>query len=507
MSFPAFRCHASDRFLRIITGIGVAALLAVGVFRAATFLVYAMLEVPAPDQPFHLEGVSVYFAWCVQHSLTVYPAGIGTSYAVNYMGPFYFWTVGVLGWLLNADIPALYIIGRVVTFICGLGPAAIAAVYLYRRYGRLAGLVGFVFGLGSGTMIGYGVMSRPDMMADLLGAAGFFLACRRDRRWLATAALLLALACLTKQTAAVWLLAAAIAMLTPEVAWRRALTLIGITTAMVLAVVTLLAVTVEPYMIRSLLGQGAIAFDAEQRSGILMLLLHRSPELLFFALLGCGLWMSREHKNHAMLILTVVWLIAAVFLCAKKGSDVNYFIPLRIVEAIAAGTFCAAALRSNRPRLVWTLAALVGALVTLPSANLALETTTAAIARHAAFDSQAGQARLQQFERCRKLAQDANVRLLTDSDRLAVYQGPRAAWMDTYLFRLRVDSGRLDPHDLIARLQARWFQYVVLTVDLSGDYGDSFFYRLPAEVAAAIRANYRLQSRSAGLFVYVPRQP
>ena len=109
---------------------------------------------------------------------------------------------------------------------------------------------------------------------------------------------------------------------------------------MVLAVVALLAATSEPHIVQSLFGQGAVAFDAEQRLGILMLLLRRSPELLFFALLGCGLWTSPMYKNHAMLILTAVWLAAAVFLCAKKGSDVNYFIPLRIVEAIAAGTFC-----------------------------------------------------------------------------------------------------------------------------------------------------------------------
>ena len=57
-----------------------------------------------------------------------------------------------------------------------------------------------------------------------------------------------------------------------------------------------------------------------------------------------------------MLILTAVWLAAAVFTCAKRGSDLNYFIPLRIIEAIAAGTLCIAALRSKRRRLGWALA-------------------------------------------------------------------------------------------------------------------------------------------------------
>ena len=35
--------------------------LAIGIVRAGVFLVYALLEIPAPDQPFHLEGASVLF--------------------------------------------------------------------------------------------------------------------------------------------------------------------------------------------------------------------------------------------------------------------------------------------------------------------------------------------------------------------------------------------------------------------------------------------------------------
>ena len=219
---PEYTPPNSDRFLRCLSIIGVGILLAIGVTRAVLWLGIALVEIPAPDQPFGLEGVSVHFAWRAQHSLPLYPRQEGDSYTVNYMGPCYFWTVGGIGRLLNADIANLFLIGRAITFLCGLGPAIIAAIYLRRHYGGCAGLAGLVFGLGSGPMIAYGVMCRPDMMADLLGAAGFFLACRNDRRCLPAAAVLLALACLTKQTAAVWLLAALVVLLFHQGVPRRA---------------------------------------------------------------------------------------------------------------------------------------------------------------------------------------------------------------------------------------------------------------------------------------------
>ena len=281
----------SDRALRVVTGVGVGILLAVAVLRAAASLAHAALEIPAPDQPFTLEGASVHFAWCVRHGLPLYPEGHGPCYAVNYMGPCYFWIVGALGRLFDADIPALYVIGRMVTFACGLGPAAIAALYLRRRYGRWAALAVFIFGLGSAPMVWYGARTRPDMMADLLGAAGFFLACGRGRRWLPAAAALLAMSCLTKQSlGALWLLAAMAALLVRGDARRRAFVLGGTTAALASAIVVFLAATSEPHILPSLLGQGRMAFQPRQSLRIVMRLMDCSPELLLFALVGCALW-------------------------------------------------------------------------------------------------------------------------------------------------------------------------------------------------------------------------
>jgi hypothetical protein len=515
------RQHDLDHFFRILARIGVAAMLAMGIVRAGIFLAYGLLEMPAADQPYQLEGACVYFARCVEQGLPLYPEGTGPSYTVNYMGPCYFALVGLIGRLFDADIPTLYVIGRVVTFLCGIGPAVIAAVYLRRRCGRLPALVGLAFGIGSAPMIGFGVMTRPDMMADLLGAAGFFMAFRKDRLGLCAAAALLTLAFLTKQTAGAWLLAAVLALLADKDSRRRAFMLGGATVAMTLTAIGLLAAIYEPAIVSNLFGQGAVAFDPRQRIGILMGLIALSPEMLFFAFVGCGLWMSRQHRDIRLLILTMVWLAITTFTCAKRGSDLNYFIPLRMVEALAAGTLCAAVLRAgNRPAPLHRLGvgvnkmnffkiaiAFAGAIATLPSTIFVAETTAAVVQRRAALDSEAGRADQKKFERLIELAKDPRVRLMTDSERLAVYQGSRAVFFDAFLFRLQVDAGQLHPRELIDRLNSRWYSYVVLSADVSGDYNDFFFYRLPADVATAVKANYRLQSREAGLYVYVPQEP
>ena len=146
-------------------------------------------------------------------------------------------------------------------------------------------------------MIGFGVMTRPDMMADLLGAAGFFLACGLNRRWLPAAAVLLALGCLTKQTAGVWLLAAVLVLLCREGSRRLAFVLgrsgrrdrvggRGVPGRDERA-----AHRVQPVQSKR------DAARPDSNLGILLLLLHRSPEMLFFALVGCGLWMSQRAQR------------------------------------------------------------------------------------------------------------------------------------------------------------------------------------------------------------------
>ena len=139
----------------------------------------------------------------------------------------------------------------------------------------------------------------------------------------------------------------------------------------------------EPYILPSLLSQLGMPFDLQQQISILVLLRERSPEMFFFVLVGCVLWMSDEHKDRDLFILTSLSLLAAILACAKRGSDLNYFLSLRIIEALAAGTLCAGALRSDRRRLGWTLLTFAGVLAMVPSTMFAAETAAAAL-RHRA---------------------------------------------------------------------------------------------------------------------------
>jgi hypothetical protein len=80
------------RGVRILVGV----LLAMAVFRATLFVVYAALAVTSPDQPFYAEGANVHFAWRVEQGLPLYPDENVYPYTQNYMGPAYYAVVGSL---------------------------------------------------------------------------------------------------------------------------------------------------------------------------------------------------------------------------------------------------------------------------------------------------------------------------------------------------------------------------------------------------------------------------
>jgi hypothetical protein len=490
-----------------MAGLSVGVLLLAAALRAALFLAYAMLEIPSSDQPFHLEGNNVHFAWCVQHGLPLYPSGQGLPYTVNYMGPCYYWIVGGIGRMLGADIPDLYVMGQITSFLCALAPAVIAGWYLYRRYGGWPCLAGVLFGLGSVVKTPWGVMARPDTMANLLGAAGFFIACRRSWRWMPVAAAALAFGCLTKQTAVVWLVAAVVALLASPGARIYALALLGAAAGIAIGTIAVLAATGEPFIVQSLLSQGALPFDVWQLLGNLWSLLLTSPQVLVFVLIGGCLWMTRKHHDRDLSVLVAMLLCTTPVFCMKQGANLNYFIPFQVVEAIAAGTLCAAALRAKERTLRWMLACWIGTLALQPNIIVSAQQVAQTVRRRAVLASETGGADQQAFEQYLRLARDPNVRLLTDNDRLAVYQGSQAAFYDAYLFRLQVESHRLDPQELVDRLRMRWYRYIILTVPVDFVGHAYSFYRLPPQVAAAIRLNYRLQSKAAHMYLYVPLTP
>jgi hypothetical protein len=501
-------CHSCETpvGLPMLGRIGVGLLLAVGVVRAVIFLVFAGFEIPAGDSLFVLEGANVHFAWCAQQGLPLYPDGHGPAYTVNLMGPAYFALVGAIGRIFHADIATLFVIGRLVTLACTFGMAGLAAWFVRRRYGPGAALIAFVFTFGAAPMVVFGLMARPDMMANLAGALGFFVATRLQPRWTITAAFLFAISFLTKQTMIVWLVVAVAALLW-ERDWRRAMTLVVAAVVLVVTAVAGLALTVEPNIVAGLIGQADVAADWQQCKHVLYLLAYCSPELIFFTMIGGILWARGKYEDNGLMIFAIVWAIASVASCAKHGSDLNYFIPLCLVEAIVVATLCIAMRQSDYRQMFLTAVVWVGVFLTFSGSQYLLAMTVDAVERCTSSDKIAEH---QTFLKYVKLAEDPNISLFADNDRLSVFQGSRAVFQDAYLFRLQVETGRIEPKDLIERFRKRQYQYVVLSADVTTEYPDPafrrlFFYRMPEPIAKAIVENYKLHAKEAGFYVYVPR--
>ncbi len=186
-------------------GLGLMVLL--GLVRATAFLVYACATLPTPFEAHFLEAKMVHLAWRVRAGLPLYPDWRGFPYVSNFYSPCYFLLVGGLGRAAGAGLDGLFFIGRGVTFAAALLTTAVLGGAVGRRHGRWAGLAAAAVSLGATPMIGFAVMVRSDLMAELLGLVGFLLSGRRSRRWCAAGCGLLVAAALTKQTAGVFLLA------------------------------------------------------------------------------------------------------------------------------------------------------------------------------------------------------------------------------------------------------------------------------------------------------------
>jgi hypothetical protein len=491
---------------RSLTVAMVAGLIVAGVVRSLGFLTYVGYTIGSPVQVLILEGSNVHFAWRAQQGLCVFPDADHYPYAVNLTGPVYFWVVGGLGRLLRADIAGLYTIGRSVSFACILLSAALLTVFLGCRYGRWAAVAGAAFACGAAPMVSFGIMVRPDMLAQLLGLAGFLLSGRPTRGALVGASVLLSLSFLTKQTAGVYLIAAAVALVWHDGQKGRAASLCLLTAAIVLAIVVALALSGEPHIVPCLLGQGATPWTLATLRLIGMVAVERAPDMFWFTLAGSVVWFAGPLRDRRWLSLALVLLSSAVVTSAKVGADVNYFLGLCFVEAVAVAVLCQAALRGAVRRSLVAAAILPGLLFVLPGQWYTAHTARLAYRNHRFLQTTAGRQWLAEYQQLLRLAEDPGAAMFSAADAVAAHQGRHAVMLDSCLFRLRVDAGKTDPAELIRRLQSHRFHYVVLAQDIRRHLDKAMYFRLPREVVAAVMQHYRLLGPpQAGFFVYVPR--
>jgi hypothetical protein len=391
------------------------------VVRAAGYLVYVYDQLPTPREVGDLESKFVHLAWRVQAGVRLYPPWHDYPHVTNFFSPGYFLAVGLLGEVTRADLHGLFVIGRAVTVACALLTAIVLGCAIGRSCGPLAGIVGAVASLGAAPMIGAALMARPDTMAELLGTAGFFLVLG-SARWTCLAGLILLVAAiLTKQTAAIFLVAGAAAL---WVSGRlsRAAWLLSAGVALV-AIVVAIATIYEPMFASSLVGEARAPWDLPNWAAQLHELGAGAPDLLLVPAVGLLIWLADRPRQTGPIILWLAVLSSGLLTAVKLGSGLNYFLSLRLIEALAIGTMWRAASSHAARSPFWLGAALLltGASL-VPGTILAVEN-----ARLARLDAQfyprpAGQRFLQAQRQFFELAEDPQRHLLTDSGLLQLHQ-------------------------------------------------------------------------------------
>ena len=252
---------------------------------------------------------------------------------------------------------------------------------------------------------------------------------------------------MTKQTALVFLLAAAVTLssLATPGRWRPGCSLGGL--GALGAIIGLVTFAFEPMFASSLMGEGQTPWDLanwmSQMEGVSSA---RPPTCSSSPRWPCLIWLADRPRRTAPVVLWISLLGTGLVTVAKLGSGLNYFLSLRIIEA--SGGRQALELRAasqNALPLRRAACVLVTASSLVPS--LMPIAVAARLARNEALFAQSpeGLRLLQAKQQFFRLAENPKVHLLTDSGMLQLYQRGRAAFVDPFQFRLLVDSGVIRP--------------------------------------------------------------
>ena len=492
------------RLARFVLGL----LLVCAALRALLFCVGAFFRLQTPLEAFNpLESKLVHLAWRAQHGVQLYPEWRDYPHVANFFGPVYFLVVGMIGRGVGASIEGLYTIGRAVTFTAALLTCLLVAGVLGRRYGRGAAVLGACMSLGAAPLDGYAVMTRPDVFAELAGFTGFLLVVGHRVAWAGVGGVVLVLAVMTKQTAGAYVIAAVVALLAQHRA-RQALGLalgVGLLLAGILAVIQF---RFEPRFVDSLLGERHCPWSLAAWGRIMTRLAMIGLELPLLAIAGMILWSRGDSRERSWAALAAVQLPVSLITSAKYGADLNYFLGLGIVAALAAGTLWDAVWRSAAQPCLWQagLVALLVALLTLESCVSLLQ-----IQRLLQFDvpgyRPSTRRKLLAYQSLFRIARDPSQRLLTDSGMIDIRQGERTVFADPWLFRVLVEAGQIRTAKLVAMIDRQEFAMIVTTHDLfAADYA-TYDMGLPMALVERARARYMPRGSVGGLFVSTPRAP
>lgn len=503
---PSRRRGWGDAALRwAVAGLAFA-MLGLGVARTIIYVIYAVQILPFPLESHQLEAKMVLMAYRAGAGLSLYPEWRDGPYVANFFAPLDFLLVGGIGRLAGADLRGLFLIGRGVSFSAALLEAAVLGGWAWRRYGRAAGIVAATLSFGIRPLDGFSVTTRPDTPAELLGVLGFLLAVSPARGRRAAGVGLLVLAAFTKQTAAVYLAAAA-AALAAEGRRREALHVLGAGIGTIVGIVVAVSLLVEPNFARSLLGEAATPRDVAAWLDLLRRMAVGSPDVLLLPAIGLVLWTRGPDRSPRLAALTVVTAAVALITALKRGSDVNYFLPLRGPEAMAAAALWAFARGPGR-RSTAAAVALAVAVASVLSGGMVMGIGQAMTQGAVEFlQEPPGRRTLAAYREAAALAAEPGARMLTDSAFIDLHARERALFGDPWLFRMLVETGRIDPRRLAERVESGYYSVVVTTADLRDPAYDTNAYALPPRLLGPLRRDYELARAEAKFLLYRKKAP
>jgi hypothetical protein len=383
------------------------------------------------------------------------------------------------------------------------------------RYGIGCGIAAAVLAIGSAPLKGFGVMARCDVMADVLGFIGFLLVVgARGKYRLFAGIAILSLAILTKQTTAFYLFAAVIAILLTENRLRAVVVAaggLGLTGLAILA----LFLSGETEVVPSLLGEAHTPTDLVGYRIVLDRLLILGRELIYFPLIGMIYWLGRRHRDVPLAVLTLVSMLACFVTALKLGSNLNYFMPLRLLAPLGAAVFLHDIWLRTRPgpdmfrwrsARSWCTLALLLAVTYNFQPSLLHAQLSAGEARelYLFYKIPEGLEVVSVSEIFRKGASATPETILTDDGQIALYQTDKAPFTDPWLFRMMVETGRIKPTRLIEKIENEQFDTLVTTKDIFSREYETYTYGFPPVVLAALREHYIKFAAAGRMFIYGP---
>lgn len=451
----------------------------------------------------------------------LYPDPAAFPHLNNVFAPGYFDLVARWRRSMTGDETLTVFLGRTVTLIANLLLAVTLLVIVAWRLGFGAGLFAAATWGASLTLIGFGVMVRPDLLATLLGLAGFLLASSRRGTLNAIGVITIITAALVKQTSLLFLGAAALAH------WRggrraQAIGLIiGGLGGLALAVHRVDR-SVHPGVAAAFLFESGTPFHPKQFLEIFIRALVRTPEL--FLLIAWSWWSLRPSKpgwpapaeasatpevraeresvrefaGIAQAGATIAAL-AAILTIGKIGSDMNYLLPLAATAPLVAGLLAASigrdpvARSAVRPAGWPTLIALAVAWLM----GAAQQWNAVQAVREVVSDERHKEMRTQ-FNGLQSRMRDVRGFVLTDHPRLAMTLGARSAIRDPWLYRQLVEDGRLSADPVLQRIRKAEFEYVIV----GHPPGVDAPFALPTRVSKVIPDHYQFAFAAGGLQVW-----